>query len=602
MAVLTYLVPLLVLGGAASVGVLLLVLWRRPVTLGGPEIVGFLGLAVGATVWSWSYALQLRASTLPAVLAYNNLLWIGTGIVGASWPIFAFAVAGDDRWLTRRRLPIVSGVPLLFALLAISNPAHGLIYADVSLVMGETVRASVTPGVGFGLFLLWSFGVNTYVLWRLARSCRRSTAVARSRRLAVFGAGLLPMIAGITSIAVRPAGDPAIDFTPVVFAVTTVLTGVAITRYRLLDSIAVAQDHIVAHLSDPVVVVDGDETVRATNEAADRLFETGEAIGRAVEEVFRSQPELVEAVDRCHRHGTTEVTVSLDVTDPAGFTGDTERGVSFDSDGATGSVRRTFTTSVGALGRTSATVLVFRDITERRAAERRVEVLNRVLRHDLRNDISVIDGYLRLLREELGDCGSAAVTDALDVLLARTDEMTEVTEQAAVAESLVDGDPDVREFDLTAVVRRRLDQVRTEYPEVRLDATVPESAVTIAAVSVLPSAVDNLIENAIEHSDRERPRLSVTLDGDAGDGVAELCVADDGPGLPAGDRTVLVDEEPSLDDANGLGLWLINRIVRTSDGSVSVEDATEGTAITVRLPLVDPPRESPSERSSVQAT
>ncbi|MFC6786326.1 histidine kinase N-terminal 7TM domain-containing protein [Halobaculum halobium] len=601
MTVLTYVVPLLVLGGAASVGVLLLVLWRRSVTVGGPEILGFLGLAVGATVWSWSYALQLRASTLPAILGYNNLLWIGTGIVGASWPIFAFAIAGDDQWLTRRRLPIVSGVPLVFALLAISNPAHGLIYADVSLVTGEAVQSTVTPGIGFGLFLLWSFGVNTYVLWRLARSFLRSTGVARSRRLAVFAAGLLPMIAGIGSVVVRPVGDPPIDFTPVMFAVTTVLTGVAITRYRLLDSIAVAQDHIVTHLSDPVVIVDGDGTVRAANEAADRLFATADPIGRPVEEVFRSQPELVEAVSRCPNHGTAEVTVSLDVADPADSAGDAEAGIALDSEETTPPVRRTFTTSVGALERTSATVLVFRDITERRTAERRVEVLNRVLRHDLRNDIAVVDGYLRLLREELDDCDSAAVADALDVLSARTDGMTEVTEQAALAESLADGEPDVREFDLAAVVRRRVEQARTEHPEVRLEATVPDSAVPIEAVSVFPSAVDNLIENAIEHSDRDRPHLVVTLDGDAGEGTAELRVADDGPGLPPDDRAVLVGEEPSLEEANGLGLWLINRIVRTSGGAVRVEDATEGTAITVRLPVADPSRESPKP-SSVQTT
>jgi len=601
MAVLTYVVPLLVLGGAVSVGVLLLVLWRRSVTLGGPEIVGFLGLAVGATVWSWSYALQLRASTLPAILAYNNLLWVGTGIVGASWPIFAFAVAGDDQWLTRRRLPIVSGVPLLFALLAVSNPAHGLIYTDVSLTTGAVVRSSVVPGIGFGLFLLWSFGVNAYVLWRLARSCLRSTDVVRSRRLAVFGAGLLPMIAGVVSIVLRPAGDPPIDFTPVMFAVTTVITGVAITRYRLLDSVAVAQDHIVTHLSDPVVIVDGDRTVRAMNEAADRLFETGDPIGRPVKDVFRSQPELVEAVDRCPDRGTTEATVSLDVNAPAGSAGDAERGVALETGETTSLDRRTFTTSVGALERTNAVVLVFRDITERRAAERRVEVLNRVLRHDLRNDISVIDGYLRLLREELADCDSAAVADALDVLSARTAGMIDVTEQAALAESLADGEPDVREFDLTAVVRRRVEQVRTEHPEVRLEATVPESAVQIAAVSVFPSAVDNLIENAIEHSDKDRPRLTVTLDGDAGDGTAELRVEDDGPGLPPDDRAILVGDEPSLEEANGLGLWLINRIVRTSGGTVSLEDATAGTTITVRLPVVDPSEGSPTP-SPVQST
>ncbi|QZX98485.1 histidine kinase N-terminal 7TM domain-containing protein [Halobaculum rubrum] len=598
MTVITYIVPLLILGGAASVGVLLFVLWRRSVTLGGPEVVGFLGVAVGATTWAWAYALQLRASTLPAILAYNDLLWLGTGVVGASWPIFAFAVAGDDHWLTRRRIPFISGVPLAFAVLAISNPAHELIYTDVALTTGEVVRSTVTPGVGFRAFLLWSFAVDIYVLWRLARSVRRSTGIVRSRRLAVFGAGLLPMIAGVVSVVVLTGGGPRIDFTPAMFAVTTVITGVAITRYRLLDSIAVAQDHIVTHLSDPVVVVDGDEAIRATNEAATRLFEEDDPIGRPIDETFHDQPALVESIRTRQSSGTTTVTATVESAQGDGEQREENGRQGSAADRATDGRRRndreptarprTFEVSVGSLDRTDATVLVFRDVTERLAAERRAEVLNRVLRHDLRNDISVIDGYLTLLEEELSDSRSDAAREALDVLAKRTDGMLSVVEQAALAETLADGSPEFKRFDLTTVVRERCEQVRAEQPEVRLETSLPDDAIAVSAVAVFPSVVDNLIENAIEHADDDRPRLAVRLDADPATSTVELRIEDEGPGIPADDRAVLVGTEPSLENANGLGLWLINRITTISGGSVDATDRDGGgTIVTVTLPLAE---------------
>lgn len=594
MSPVTYLVPLLLVGGATAAAMLAVVLWRRTVSIGGPEIVGFVGLAAGATVWSWSYALQLRADSLATILAYNNLLWIGTGVVGAAWPVFAFAVAGDERWLTRRRLPVVSGVPLLFAGMAISNPAHRLVYADVSLVVvGGVTRASVTPGIGFAVFLVWSYGLNLYVLWRLVRSVRDSTGKTRARRVAVFGAGLLPTVAGAVSIFVIPTDGPPIDFTPAMFAVTTVLTGVAITRYRLLDSVAVAQDHIANHLADPVVIVDGDATIRATNEAATRLFADDRVVGRSVGDVFGAHPELVEAVRARPPSGESPATVTIDWETrrprPEDRSSDAAPPDTPDpGDGTVAVDRRTFAVSVGSLDRTDATVLVLRDITDRRAAERRVTVLNRVLRHDLRNDISVIDGYLDLLERELADAESETVTDALEVLIARTEGMLAVTEQAALAERIVDGDPEVRRVDLATIVRARCEQVRVEHPEVRLETTIAEEPVSVSAVAVFPSVVDNLIENAIEHSGRERPWLGVSVAVDPDRSVAEVRVADDGPGIPAADRDVLVGIEPSLENASGLGLWLINRITRLSGGDVEVTDREpEGTVVSLTVPLAE---------------
>lgn len=587
MSTVTYVGPLLWIAGATSLVALVAVLWRRRVSLGGPEVVGFVGLATGATLWTWAYALQLGATTLPAISAYHHLVWIGTGIVGASWPVFALAVAGDDRWLTRFRLPLISGPPLGFALLGVSNGAHRLIYRDVSLAAGDAVPATVTPGVGLVVFLTWSFAVNSYVLWRLLRSSRGTTGAARARRLTVFGAGVLPMLAGVASIALAAGDGPTIDFTPAMFSVTTALTGLAITRYRLLDSIAVARDHVVGRLSDPVVIVDGDGTVRATNAAAGRLFGTEDPTGRPAERVFEHRPDLVAAIREAPRDGRTEVTVTVDgpvgreaAGDGATTTAGGGAGVDADRIGGT-DTPRTFTASVEQIAGIGAVVLVFRDITGRRAAEERAEVFNRMLRHDLRNDIAVIDGYLGLLRQELGD-DADRVADVLEVLTTRTDGMLEVTEQAALADAVVDGARDVRRFDVADVVRRRCEQVAAEHPRVRLDTTLPDDEVSITAVSAFPSVVDNLIENAIEHADTDRPHLVVSLDVAPDGSTVDLRIADDGPGLPPAERAVLVGEDRTLDRVDGLGLWLVNRITRLSGGTVDV-DVPDGGGTTVSL-------------------
>ena len=506
--------------------------------------------------------------------------WAGTVLyitVPVVWFCFILSYVGYGELLTWRRRLLLFSVPAVSTVSLATMQYNDLYWAfEISRQAGR-VTFVTEPGPLAFLALLYSYTLFMAGLVLVVGMLRRGGSLFSGQAVWILVGTVAPMIGGLLT-AFGPDLEQVLPPFPIGLSVFTLAFGYGLFRHRIFDLTPATRNlgttTAVQSLNEGIVVLNTDGTVVSINDGACQLFgcDRGSALGASIEEVH---PELQGIEDRPQ---------PVDVTD----------------DGSSFEV--TTSTVEEVRGREIGQAVVVRDVTAQRDRKQRLSVLNRVLRHDLRNDISVIDGYLRLLREELGDCDSAAVTDALDVLSARTDGMTEVTEQAALAESLADGDPDVREFDLAAVVRRRLDQARTEHPEVRLDATVPESAVTIAAVSVLPSAVDNLIENAIEHSDRERPRLSVTLDGDAGDGVAELRVADDGPGLPADDRAVLVDVEPSLDDANGLGLWLINRIVRTSGGSVSVEDATEGTAITVRLPLVDPSRGSPSERSSVRPT
>ena len=67
---------------------------------------------------------------------------------------------------------------------------------------------------------------------------------------------------------------------------------------------------------------------------------------------------------------------------------------------------------------------------------------------------------------------------------------------------------------------------------------------------------------------------------------ATVTVADDGPGIPERELKVLErGEEKPLEHGNGIGLWIVYWVVEHSDAAVSLETGTDGTTVSVELPL-----------------
>ncbi|WP_435064660.1 histidine kinase N-terminal 7TM domain-containing protein [Halobaculum sp. EA56] len=608
---------LLVAGGVGSLVVLGWVLYTRRLDLLSPEPAAFVVLSLGAAAWTWGYALQFAAGSLTAKTAFDGPLWLGIAAVGAAWPVFGLTVAGDDDLLTPRRTAVLVGVPVTAALIAWTNPVHGLMYAQVGLADPAVWRPLVvTPGPAFGAFVLYSYAVNGFVAWRLWCGTRDARGDARMRRGLVLAAGALPLVVGTVGLlsATPSATDPAVDYTPAMFAVTTMLTGVAVGRYGLLDPAAVARDLVVAGLSDPVVVVDGSGYVRAANRAGERLLGGRADTGVHVDEAFADHPALVTAL----REGdATRVQTSVRTLSPDGGsieTAEAAAGGPPDASGSTGTSGRTDSTgSTGGRADGDATrgrreeraydvsvtpladtdggaVLVFRDVTDRLRAERRLTVLNRILRHDLRNDVNVIEGYLDLLRTAVSEAGLADAERYLDVAERRTADLVTLSDRARTVDDIATGDVSFTRVDVGAAAADRCEQVRREHGEggVEVSYDPPDGPAFVEAMAVFPSVIDNLIENAVEHSDRERPRVEVSVS--VTDDAVEFVVADDGPGIPAADRAVFErGDEAALEDASGLGLWLVNWVVTASGGRIAVADREpRGSVVTVTHPRAPP--------------
>ncbi|WP_251343108.1 ATP-binding protein [Haloplanus halophilus] len=222
------------------------------------------------------------------------------------------------------------------------------------------------------------------------------------------------------------------------------------------------------------------------------------------------------------------------------------------------------------------------DVTARRGRQQRLAVLNRVLRHNVRNDVNVVRGHVDRLADHVSDDDEAR--RSLRVARRRLDAIVDLSDTARRIERVADADrAETVRMDLPEVVADRVDRLRRAHPACVVRTSLPDGA-AVRAHELLPQALDNVLENAVEHADSATPRVTVDLSTGGGDRVT-LRVADDGPGLPPVERRVLeTGVETQLTHSTGLGLWLTNWIVRVSSGRIDVETGDEGTTVVLELP------------------
>jgi signal transduction histidine kinase len=108
--------------------------------------------------------------------------------------------------------------------------------------------------------------------------------------------------------------------------------------------------------------------------------------------------------------------------------------------------------------------------------------------------------------------------------------------------------------------------------------------------ALITRAVRNLLDNAARHA-ATRVAVSVRCAG----ATAELTVADDGPGIPESERTRVLERFTRLDDARardtggvGLGLAIVDDVVRIHEGQLIIAPNVPGTRITIKLPTNPP--------------
>jgi signal transduction histidine kinase len=214
-----------------------------------------------------------------------------------------------------------------------------------------------------------------------------------------------------------------------------------------------------------------------------------------------------------------------------------------------------------------------------REREQRLSVLNRVLRHNMQNDLNVILGHAQLLAESDEPERRTRAANTIDKMArglidhSRKARRLETVMENAQSEFVA--------LDIVSEVEEIVDRYRDGYPDFTVTLDAPERA-PVSVVAGVEFGIESLIQNAFQHNDSDDPEVHVTVTRD--DDYTHVEIRDNGPGIPQHERDVLGQtEETSLEHGSGIGLWLAYWATTKSRGTLRFEDPDEGGLVVVSL-------------------
>lgn len=547
--------PLVALGYVA-VPLMLGVVWyavrtrdRPSATVYGVFAAAVLGIFV--TTFASDLSLVEQAVGTDIVSIVGSLM--GGFVLPVAWVAYTLAYTGRGETLTGRRIgaicaPLVS-VALVFAGSIVLRPgAHGSQPQWLQLLL--VVVALVTV---FYIVCLLLFGA--YLLVRLLRTY--DTVPVGQVGTQIVSLVLLYGAIVLTNLTAGSDGPRIVPFDVVypVFFISAV--GLAVTTWRypvcsaLPEAQYVARDEVVEDLREGVAVLDRNDRVLDLNPTATTL------LGCSVETAIGEPAESLVDADTFPPKSPTE-TVTLQTAD-----GVRQLDISVSEIGGDGP---------DSVGRT----LMMRDVTERKTRKQRLEVLNRVLRHNLRNNVDAILAHASTVDDP--DQRGETIRDLAA-------ELARVSKKARDVERLLDANRlSLDRQNVSQLVRAVATDAREANPHSEVDVTAPPEVTVRTDGTVLRRVVAELVENAVRHHDGQQPRVEITV-RDHGDRVS-VAVGDDGPGIPDRERQALTaGTETPLEHGTGIGLWLVNWGTMYIGGTVSfAADGERGSVVTVSIP------------------
>lgn len=525
----------------------------------------------------WLMGATLIAATWVGTASISFFVEAGTFAYGLEAAEWMFAAVLPVLWFgfvlvyTGRRYLI--GRPIFSILVVIPAVSVGILLAGQVIELG-LIRTSVTvievDGLYFSLAEIgpWGFVQIGYSMLLTAVSGLLLLVQGVNNRTThqiqvslLVGASFIPLGLGVVGAGFSVSYNIS-DLTPLTFGASGLLLFVAVTRFDVLRTIPVpthlAHDAILESLETPLVVVnEANVIVHSSPEAEAVLADGGSLTGEAV--------TCLPGVDD-HTEGDLVVQDIVEVTTTNGRQIFVIRNPDLND----------------AYGGHRGSILLYQDLTGIQTREQRLNVLNRVLRHDIRNEMTVVLGYATD-----GLDGTIPPREALEAISNTASEVVETSETAREIERLIDIaprlEPDGSIEDAFESIHTRI--IR-DYPGASLETSTAVPASTTVPVG-FREVLWHLVDNGIRHNEREDATVSIEI-GAGEDGMLECTVSDDGPGIPASELTVFeTGEVTALDHASGLGLWLVHWVVGEFGGSVHVESGDNGTSIIATIPTVE---------------
>jgi signal transduction histidine kinase/PAS domain-containing protein len=287
---------------------------------GDPTIRSFTVLLAMLFIWTAGEGGRLLAPTPGGKLIWQYVLYIGAVGVPVAWLLFSLLYTGRTRYVRRATVGALLHVAIVNLVALYTNRFHHLFYETTGLTyIGATPIFQSSAGPLWWLNAGYSYLLVALRILLLVRFAVTAENLYRTQTAAFVVGALVPL--GANAIFVFGfVFDPVIDFTPLAFALSSLLLFVAIFYGRFIDFVPVAQEAVVRAVEDGILVVEDGQIISANPEAASMLTDAGDVDALVGRDFATLEPTLsVRAEDT---QSSTEPGVSRGFEAESGSDGD----------------------------------------------------------------------------------------------------------------------------------------------------------------------------------------------------------------------------------------------------------------------------------------
>lgn len=528
---------------------------------GRPGANWFIGTLTVVAIFCTSYGVSLVVFDPSLRLALETLTFVALCFMGPLFLGFGLDYLGRSDLIRSPLFGAALAVPVINLLVAVTNHQHGFLWTDFQLdpaFGGATVQYSLQPWGWFAL--AFGFAMTGIGVLLLVGAILEYGPLYRREAAAVI-VSIVPPSIGLTLWMFDLGPVPQLNLAPVLFVPHLLLDGYAFVGTHMFETNPAtqraAERTALDDRSEPQLVVDTEAQIVNLNSRARQVFalpadrslpiSLDQAIGIPLEELLTRGD-----IDISGEFGGVFAVSHTPLTDPQDD-------------------------SVGHL-------LVFYDITEERRRKQQLGVLNRVLRHNLRNEMTVVNGYAESIAANPAD---TEVRDQAETIAAASQRVLRIAEQVRDFDRIQDRELQLDSVDVESVVTDVCADFRESHPAAKVNTAVERSSEPfVTDRDVLTVILSTFIENAIIHAEVPDPTVHIRVYDAPND---QLCIEirDNNPQIPAIETEPLrVGDETQLQHGRGIGLWIANWCLTSLNGEVEF-DYADGNIIMVKIPERD---------------
>lgn len=471
---------------------------------------------IGTIVWNGMYAVQLLVIDPVIFQIYVFIGLIGVYTMISALLLFVFSYTGRDQFMNRRMILLLMVIPLLTLSGIATNPYYSLFFTSISTyAISDLILFLVSYGPFFWIHIGYICLLTAFTVFLLLIAWIDYPSLYSRQIGILILVILLPHVTNGVFIA-KLGPVPGLQITPVILILVSGILLFASSRYHLFSILPRTQVRIPELLNDGLLIMNADGIVIYMNPAAEGYLRisSNQAVGQKLADICPSL--LVDG-------GAKEIS---------------------GHDGTILEVRR----NPLLKARASEETIILHDSTIRRRAEkglreanRQLSLLSSITRHDILNQITVVQGYIELSRDKEKD----------DELSRYFEEMERATENIQY------------EIEFTRIYQD-LGTQEPQWQEIDYILRVPCSirftcecdGYAIYADPMLPKVFENLFDNALRHGGGVT-EISV-LCGEV-EGSLRIAVEDNGNGIASEEKERIF--ERGYGKNTGFGLFLVRDIL-----------------------------------------